>query len=40
MFFKQLETKESTLSYFFGCSNKSRAVDVVAGDIVAANIAA
>ena len=34
MFFKQLATKESTLSYFFGCSGKGRAVavDVVAGD--------
>lgn len=34
MFFKQLTTKESTLSYFFGCSGKGRAVavDVVAGD--------
>lgn len=34
MFFKQLATKESTLSYFFGCGGlgKSVAVDVVAGD--------
>lgn len=34
MFFKQLATKESTLSYFFGCSGKGKAVavDVVAGD--------
>lgn len=34
MFFKQLATKESTLSYFFGCSGlgKAVAVDVVAGD--------
>ena len=34
MFFKQLATKESTLSYFFGCGTKgkSMAVDVVAGD--------
>lgn len=34
MFFKQLATKESTLSYFFGCGGKGRsvAVDVVAGD--------
>lgn len=34
MFFKQLATKESSLSYFFGCGTKSRsmAVDVVAGD--------
>lgn len=34
MFFKQLTTKASTLSYFFGCGGKGRsvAVDVVAGD--------
>lgn len=34
MFFRQLATKESTLSYFFGCGTrgKSIAVDVVAGD--------
>jgi hydroxyacylglutathione hydrolase len=34
MFFKQLATKESTLSYFFGCGGKGKsvAVDVVAGD--------
>lgn len=34
MFFKQLATKESTLSYFFGCGSlgKAVAVDVVAGD--------
>ncbi|MGE4281082.1 MAG: MBL fold metallo-hydrolase [Magnetospirillum sp.] len=34
MFFKQLATKESSLSYFFGCGGKGRsiAVDVVAGD--------
>jgi len=34
MFFRQLATKESTLSYFFGCGGKgySVAVDVVAGD--------
>jgi glyoxylase-like metal-dependent hydrolase (beta-lactamase superfamily II) len=34
MFFKQLATKESSLSYFFGCGTlgKSVAVDVVAGD--------
>lgn len=34
MFFKQLATKESTLSYFFGCSGKGKAVavDVVTGD--------
>ncbi len=34
MFFKQLATKESSLSYFFGCGSKgkSMAVDVVAGD--------
>ncbi len=34
MFFRQLATKESTLSYFFGCGSlgKSVAVDVVAGD--------
>ena len=34
MFFKQLPTKESSLSYFFGCAGigKSVAVDVVAGD--------
>ena len=34
MFFKQLATKESTLSYFFGCGTKGKAmaVDVVAGD--------
>ena len=34
MFFKQLTTKESTLSYFFGCGSlgKAVAVDVVAGD--------
>lgn len=34
MFFRQLATRESSLSYFFGCSGigKSVAVDVVAGD--------
>jgi len=34
MFFKQLATKESSLSYFLGCGSlgKSVAVDVVAGD--------
>ncbi len=34
MFFRQLATKESTLSYFFGCGGlgKSVAIDVVAGD--------
>lgn len=34
MFSKQLATKESTLSYFFGCGGKGKAVavDVVAGD--------
>lgn len=34
MFFKQLASTESTLSYFFGCGGKGRAVavDVVAGD--------
>lgn len=34
MFFKQLPTKESSLSYFFGCGTKgkSMAIDVVAGD--------
>lgn len=34
MFFKQLVTKEATLSYFFGCGTKgkSMAVDVVEGD--------
>ncbi len=34
MFFKQLSTKESSLSYFFGCAGlgKAVAVDVVAGD--------
>jgi glyoxylase-like metal-dependent hydrolase (beta-lactamase superfamily II) len=34
MFFKQLATKESSLSYFFGCGSKGKsvAVDVVAGD--------
>lgn len=34
MFFKQLPTKDSTLSYFFGCGTlaKAVAVDVVAGD--------
>ena len=34
MFFKQLATKESSLSYYFGCTGigKSVAVDVVAGD--------
>ncbi len=34
MFFKQLATKESSLSYFFGCGTlgQSMAVDVVAGD--------
>lgn len=34
MFFKQLATRESSLSYFFGCGGKGRsiAVDVVAGD--------
>ncbi|MDA8232667.1 MAG: MBL fold metallo-hydrolase [Magnetospirillum sp.] len=34
MFFKQLSTKASSLSYFFGCGGKAKsvAVDVVAGD--------
>ena len=34
MFFRQFATKESSLSYFFGCGTlgKSVAVDVVAGD--------
>jgi glyoxylase-like metal-dependent hydrolase (beta-lactamase superfamily II) len=34
MFFRQLATKESTLSYFFGCGGKGKsvAVDVVTGD--------
>lgn len=34
MFFKQFPTKDSTLSYFFGCGGlgKAVAVDVVAGD--------
>jgi hydroxyacylglutathione hydrolase len=34
MFFRQLATKESTLSYFFGCGGQGKAVaiDVVAGD--------
>lgn len=34
MFFKQLSTKEATLSYLFGCGGKGKAVavDVVAGD--------
>lgn len=34
MFFKQLATKESSLSYFFGCGGKGKsiAIDVVAGD--------
>lgn len=34
MFFKQLATKEASLSYFFGCGGKGKAVavDVVAGD--------
>ena len=34
MFFKQLATKDATLSYFFGCGGlgKAVAVDVVAGD--------
>ncbi len=34
MFFKQLATKDSSLSYFFGCASlgKAVAVDVVAGD--------
>jgi glyoxylase-like metal-dependent hydrolase (beta-lactamase superfamily II) len=34
MFFKQLATKDSSLSYFFGCGGhgKGVAVDVVAGD--------
>ena len=34
MFFKQLAAKEATLSYFFGCGGKGKAVavDVVAGD--------
>lgn len=34
MFFRQLATKEATLSYFFGCGGKGKsvAVDVVAGD--------
>lgn len=34
MFFKQLAAKDSSLSYFFGCAGKGKAVavDVVAGD--------
>ncbi len=34
MFFKQLPSKDGTLSYFFGCGGKGKAVavDVVAGD--------
>ncbi len=34
MFFKQLATREASLSYFFGCGTKGKslAVDVVAGD--------
>ena len=34
MFFKQLATKQASLSYFFGCAGyaKAIAVDVVAGD--------
>ncbi|MBL6749501.1 MAG: MBL fold metallo-hydrolase [Nevskia sp.] len=34
MFFRQLATRESSLSYFFGCAGKGKAVavDVVAGD--------
>lgn len=34
MFFKQLPTKESSLSYFFGCGTKGKSmvVDVAAGD--------
>ena len=34
MFFRQLATKESSLSYLFGCAGhgKAVAVDVVAGD--------
>lgn len=34
MFFKQLATRESSLSYFFGCGGKGKsvAIDVVAGD--------
>jgi len=34
MFFKQLATKEASLSYLFGCGSKGKAVavDVVAGD--------
>jgi len=34
MFFKQLETKNASLSYLFGCGGKGKAVavDVVAGD--------
>lgn len=34
MFFKQLATKEASLSYFFGCTSQGKAVavDVVAGD--------
>ena len=34
MFFKQLTAKDATLSYFFGCGGKGKAVavDVVAGD--------
>ncbi len=34
MFFKQLASKEASLSYFFGCGGKGKAVavDVVAGD--------
>ena len=34
MFFRQLATKEASLSYLFGCGSKGKAiaVDVVAGD--------
>lgn len=34
MFFKQLATKEASLSYFFGCAGQGKAVagDEVAGD--------
>lgn len=34
MFFKQLATKDASLSYFFGCAGQgvAVAVDVVAGD--------
>ena len=41
MFFKQLATKESSLSYFLGCGTlgKSIAVDMVAGVAEASAVA-